>query len=479
MNRTRSLLVACALALGFPMSAQAETQIIEGNCSAPTTAPSNNPRCSTIANPRPVSIFVGDTGSLQARRGFAFEAGVSGMFFPPGAAAPAANFWYLRVKGGAANNVTFGPHPRETPVARVSNALSPGSAWTAESPARVDTVMRIQHGGVDLFEVKQTTLYVAPELRFRVIWDVRNLTAEPIPFIFGTAADLFIESDAGEGVFVEGPPRFIGGRNRFCGSAPCVPATSGAVGGVEQVTSSQIPGEAAATAVPPWASWEEGDPFPVTRRLATADAFLNTINPAFMDNGVGVSFSDRATTGLAAGATARYEVIWHVQRTAVTASGPPPAANLEPVTREAAVPPPPGPGSDAGATAAAPAAAAKSGPADSTAPVLSALRLSPAAATSSSTTAGTRSVRSPQSAPKIVFRLSERASVVLRIMRRAAGRRMLVKKLTRRNLPRGSNVVRIGGRRLAPGSYVVSVRPIDTAGNAGAQRSAAFRVVRR
>ena len=275
--RTRSRLVvgALALALGFPASVQAATQTIEGQASP---------------SPRMLSIFVSDTGSLQARRGVPFVGqpgqtqAESGMFFPAGLAGPAANFWHLRVKGAPADNVTFGP--RDAPVTSVSNGPVLGD-WSAASPARVSTVMRIQHTGADLFEVTQTTLYVAAELRFRVVWDIRNPSTQTIPFVFGTSADLFIESDAGEGVLLAGPPRFLGGRNKFTAT----------VGGVEEALSSQLPGEASPTVVPPWASYEEGDPFPVTRRLSSQDGFLNTINPLFMDNGVGVSFNDRATSG--------------------------------------------------------------------------------------------------------------------------------------------------------------------------------------
>ena len=288
MNWVRCLLLACVMVLGMPLSAQAVPQTIEGEIS-----PSE----------RQVTVFIGDTGSLQAKRGAPFAGQpaepqpVQGMFFPGQTAGPAANFWHLRVKQGPAANVTFGP--RDATVTTVSNGPVTGE-WTVASPARVDTNMRIQHNGVDLFEVRQTVLYVAPELRFRVLWDIRNLTAQAMPFVFGTSADLFIESDAGEGVYVDGPERFVGGRNKF----------SGTIGGLQQVTSSQLPGEAVAIPVAPWASYEEGDPFGVTRRLGNEDAFLNTINPLFMDNGVGVSFDDRATTGLAAGETARYEVVW-------------------------------------------------------------------------------------------------------------------------------------------------------------------------
>ncbi len=444
MSWARCLLLASVLVLGMPLSAQAVPQTIEGEIS-----PSE----------RMLTVFIGDTGSLQAKRGAPFVGQpaepqpVQGMFFPGQTAGPASNFWHLRVKGGPAANVTFGP--RDATVTAVSNGPVTG-AWTVGSPARVDTSMRIQHNGVDLFEVTQTVLYVAPELRFRVIWNIRNMTAQAMPFIFGTSADLFIDSDAGEGVFIDGPERFIGGRNKF----------SGTVGGLQQVTSSQLPGEALATPVASWASYEEGDPFGVTRRLSSEDVFLNTINPLFMDNGVGVSFGDRATTGLAAGATARYEVIWHVRRPAANALSASPAAASAAQPDSAPAPAPASTGTASGGGGSAPAATAR-GLTDTVAPVLSALGVS---------TSASRYPSRAGTAAKVAFRLSERASVVLRIVRRTAGRRVTVRKLTRANLPPGSNTVRIAGRRLAPGRYVMTTRAIDRAGNRGAQRSATFRI---
>ena len=442
-------LIACAIALGLPTGAHAATQVIEG-----LAAPS----------PRVLSVFIGDTGSLQAKRGVpvvgqpAEPQPVAGMFFGA-STAPAANFWHLRVKGGAANNLTFGP--RDTTVTQVSNGPVTGD-WTAASPAQVNTVMRIQHNGADLFEVIQRVLYVGPELRYRVVWDIRNISGQAIPFVFGTSADLFIGSDAGEGVFVATAPRFIGGRNKL----------SGTTGGLEEVTSSQLPGEALATPVAPWASYEEGDPFPVTRRLSSQDAFTNTINPLFMDNGVGVSFADRATTGLPVDATVRYEVIWHLSRATTAAASPVPQeiARVEPPGAGPAEPPPPV--ADHAAPG-VPVVAADPGPgggaaADTTAPVIRALKLAPSAAGPSAP----RLTRTPS----ISFRLSEAADVVLRVARRTPRRRVTVRSLTRANLPAGSHSARLGGRPLAPGSYVVSARAVDAAGNAGMPRSARFRI---
>jgi hypothetical protein len=448
MKWISSLLLGLVAALAFPLSAHAATQIILGKWVDGRADP-GIPAAAGL-----VSIHVGDSGSLQAKRGSAFEA-VPGMFFGSNSA-PAANFWHLRVKGPPAENVTYGP--RDTAVTTLSNTLTAG-AYTAASPARVDTVMRAG----DIFEVTQTVLYVAPNLSYRVVWDIRNLSAtQTIPFIFGTSADLFIDSDAGEGVFIDGANRFIGGRNKFTTK----------VGGVAQVTSSQLPGEAAPLAVAPWASWEEGDPFPIVRRLSTQDTFLNTINPVFMDNAVGVSWDDRATAGLAAGQTARYEVIWQLVRPpgATLPAAPPPAAALSAPGEPESPPAPPNELPQTAATKDAGALAAGGGGAtshDTAAPVLSALRVAPAAA---------------GGAPRIVFRLSERADVVLRIVRRAKGRQVTVRRLTRAGLRAGTRAIApglgSGAKRLKPGRYVVFVQAVDSAGNRGARRSAAFRITR-
>ncbi|HVL97405.1 MAG TPA: hypothetical protein VM266_16230, partial [Solirubrobacteraceae bacterium] len=382
-----SLLLALLAVLAVATSAHAA--VLEAIPGKMTTG---GVEAGTPAAAGPVSVIVNDKGSLMAKRGSWFET-VPGMFFGV-SSAPSTN-WHLRVKGAPAENVTFGV--RDTAPTPISNGPVTGS-WTAASPARIDTVMR---AGENLFEIKQTVLYVAPELSFRVIWDIRNISAQTVPFIFGISADLFIECDAGEGVLLAGPPRFLGGRNKFTGT----------IGGVQEVLASQLPEEASPTAVPPWASYEEGDPFPVTRRLSNADAFLNTINPLFMDNGVGVSWNDRATAGLPAGQTARYEVVWQLSRAgATTLSAPPRAASAaSPAVGPEAPPAPPGESSvvtarDGSGTPAGDArgAATTAGAQDATAPVLSALRVA----------------RAPAGrAPKFVFRLSERADVVLRIAR--------------------------------------------------------------
>ena len=80
----------------------------------------------------------------------------------------------------------------------------------AADPFRQQTV----YGVPEVALVTQTTTYVAGAESFTVRWDVRNVTAAPLTFKALAAADFFFEgSDAGTGVFTDGPPRFVGGTN--------------------------------------------------------------------------------------------------------------------------------------------------------------------------------------------------------------------------------------------------------------------------
>jgi hypothetical protein len=306
----RLTLLAVALLLGCSPSAQADTELIAGD---------------GAANTKRLTIYAGDNGALQAKRGAPGDV-VDGMFYGDDFG-PAANYWHLRVKGAPAADQTFGPG--EGGVVPVSNGPVTGD-WTPASPARLSTVMHVQVEGVDLFEVRQTVLYTGLDLRYRVVWEVRNIDPanRTIPFVFGTSADLYVDSsDAGRGVFIDGPSRFVGGTND----------QSRTTGGIQEVTSSRLPGETDATPVARWASYEEGPFSAVTNRLAGADAFADTIEPELIDNGAGVSFADRATaeTGLMAGQTARYEVIWHLSRPTPLSASPASATKELPASHTA------------------------------------------------------------------------------------------------------------------------------------------------
>jgi hypothetical protein len=285
-GRIRALAVtglfAGALAIA-PAAAQGATQTIPGTGVGPA---GHN-----------LTIYIGDQGQLQAKPSAPGDF-VQGMFYGDDSG-PASEYNHLRLKGAPAPDTTF-----TTNFVPVSNGPVTGNG-TPSSPFQNVTVMKAQNAGTDLFEIRQTVLYTAFEQRFRVVWDVTNVSAMTLPFIWGTSADLYIDSsDSGRGVFIDGASRFVGGTND----------QSRTTGGIQEVLSSTLPGESSPVAIPKWASYQESGYGAAISRLNSNDAFLNTIDPNLIDNGVGVSFDNRASAGLPPGQTQRYEVIWHATR---------------------------------------------------------------------------------------------------------------------------------------------------------------------
>lgn len=305
-GRVRGLTALFVLALALaPGSALGVTQVIPGNGSGPA---GHN-----------LTIYVGDNGQLQAKSGPAFST-VQGMFFGTDTG-PASQHNHLRLKGAAPLNavITNGFQP-------VSNGPVTGNG-TPASPFQNVTVMDAQVEGADVLRIRQTVLYTPFEQKFRVVWDISNVDAglRTIPFIWGTSADLYIDSsDSGTGVFIDGPNRFVGGTN----------SVSRTTGGIQEVISSLLPGESTPLAIPKWASYQESHYSAATSRLNSFDAFTNTIEPNPVDNGVGVSFDNRASTGLAPGQAQRYEVVWFAKRPLPLSASPASAADELPGSHE-------------------------------------------------------------------------------------------------------------------------------------------------
>ncbi len=293
-----ALFVVALAAMVAPAAALAVTQVIPGNGSGPA---GHN-----------LTIYVGDNGQLQAKSGPAFST-VQGMFFGTDTG-PASQYNHLRLKGAAPLDAVFtnGFEP-------VSNGPVTGNG-TPASPFQNVTVLDAQVEGADVLRIRQTVLYTPFEQKFRVVWDITNVDSgmRTIPFIWGTSADLYIDSsDSGTGVFIDGANRFVGGTNNI----------SRTTGGLQEVTSSALPGEGAPLAIPRWASYQEGNYSTVTSRLGSFDAFTNTIDQNVVDNGVGASFDNRASAGLAPGQTQRYEVVWFAKRPLPLSASPASAAD--------------------------------------------------------------------------------------------------------------------------------------------------------
>ena len=119
-------------------------------------------------------------------------------------------------------------------------------------------------------------------------------------------------SDYGTGVFLGGPPPFVGGQN----------TSVGVIGGFIQ----------AGPPSPPWSAYQEGcwneTPEPrcegaspedngIWHDLRTTDesptAFNNSIDPALIDNGAGVEWDQYRSTGLAPNGQASFTIINRTQ----------------------------------------------------------------------------------------------------------------------------------------------------------------------
>jgi hypothetical protein len=207
----------------------------------------------------------------------------------------------------------------------ISQGAPTGSGTAADPYKEVTTfkVSAVEGEHPDFALVTVTTTYVNGEAQFTSSYDVQNITGEapsgelnPAPsatlyFHAIVAGDLFVSNDDhGTGVFLAGPPAFIGGRNDH----------SGVLGGFV---------EAPAPALP-WTNYQEGywdgpEAFEtvieqdkgiwnaVRSATAATPVFNDTFDPNLIDNGAGVSWDQFLTTGLPPGEHATFAVVNRAQ----------------------------------------------------------------------------------------------------------------------------------------------------------------------
>jgi len=299
--RFLSTLLAAMLALGglgaFAMSASAEETAV----SFPGS---------------PLTVSIGPLGQCQSSYPLN-----GNNFFPPNGNVGDCGFFLAFPKTGAEQPValqsqTFGfegaagPHLEDlyTPVSQ-SPVTGAGTASEPYTQTTVFKVLDSAHAEDAL--ITETTTYVSGAPQFTSTFNVKNTTAGKIYFRAIYAGDLYVNgNDHGTGIFLAGPPRFIGGQN----------TGSGVIGGFQ---------EAPAPALP-WTSFQEAywdTPFGI-EGIATGDngiwndvrttveephAFNESIEPMELDNGAGVEWDQLRTTGLAGGAEQAFTVINRTQ----------------------------------------------------------------------------------------------------------------------------------------------------------------------
>jgi hypothetical protein len=203
----------------------------------------------------------------------------------------------------------------------------PTGNGSAATPYTQVTIFKVSDSEEkDYVVITETTTYVNGQPQFTSTFDVQNITgpakegfkpAAKASLVFHAiyAGDLFTNnSDFGTGVFLGGPPPFIGGQNTTTGvlggfiqtGPPSPPWTNYSTGCWNEVPESRCEPHSAAD-VGIWAS---------VRKAANAETvFNNDVDPNLIDNAAAVSWDDHLTAlnGLKSGEHAVYSIINRAQ----------------------------------------------------------------------------------------------------------------------------------------------------------------------
>lgn len=265
----------------------------------------------------PLTVYVGPRGECQSS--YLVNGVVAGNYFFGGNQVGDCGFFLAFPKevSGKKNPASLQGHtfgfdgaagpslPSEDVYVPVSFSSVSGSG-TSASPYTQTTVFAAKHEATVEAEVAETTTYINGQPQFTSTYTVKNTSGAKFFVRALYAGDLYVNGDdRGIGVFLGGPPRFIGGQN----------TSSGVIGGFQEVT--------------PWSAWQEaywasaegpteGDNG-IWRDVETAgetegSVFNDHIEPVELDNGAGVEFDQNLTEGLEKGAEASFTII---NRTAI------------------------------------------------------------------------------------------------------------------------------------------------------------------
>ncbi len=265
----------------------------------------------------PLSVYIGQEGQCQSS--YLVSGAADGNFFPGGEPyvfSPVGDCGFFlafpteEAKGKefvgqpkALEGATFGfrghAGPSDlSPYVPVSQSAVTGSGTEASPYTQVTVFKVVDSEGHEDALITETTTYVNGAPQFTSTFNVKNTTAkEKLYFRAMYAGDLFVNgSDLGTGVYLAGPPKFIGGQN----------TNSGILGGFQE-----------APAALPWSSFQELSYPDVWEQVESTDeearAFNETIEPAEVDNAAGVEWDQLRTSGLEAGKEQAFTIINRTQ----------------------------------------------------------------------------------------------------------------------------------------------------------------------
>jgi hypothetical protein len=299
----------------------------------------------------PLTVYVDELGQCQTS--YLIRGETSGNFYPGGGNSsffsPTADCGFFiatpslpktglkaqptDLRGEAEAGVVFGFNGKAGPFINtqyvpVSNGPVTGSG-TAADPFKLVTVYDVtdstenaaETGKNAVLQITQTATYVTGNPYFTAYYDVKNVTdtlpasgghADPdaektIYYRAIYAGDLFVNGDDhGTGVFLAGPPRFVGGQNQ----------TSGVLGGFQEelkgLDGSPMPAWSS-FAEDYWSSSEEGGGIwhAVENSANAPSAFPDSVSPTDFDNGAGVAWDTNYSEnhGLEPGQEQKYAIV--------------------------------------------------------------------------------------------------------------------------------------------------------------------------
>jgi hypothetical protein len=212
---------------------------------------------------RPFNVLADGLGRLQVR--LVQQESDPGLFFPSSSDLGNAG---LEIKEGE----TYYP---------LGSSRTPVSAPTVTAEGAESTLTSVYGVGPNL-QVTERITYTQFKRRFRVAYEITNVSGAPVSFNAGALADLYVGSDSGVSLLEPGPPRYLAGQK---------PETGLTFGLVE---------------VTPWDRYQAGSYSLVFSNFGS-QGLDNSVDGSDVDNGAGAEW---IVTGLAPGATRTIEVEW-------------------------------------------------------------------------------------------------------------------------------------------------------------------------
>ncbi len=277
----------------------------------------------------PLTVSVGPLGQCESS-----YAEVGNNYYPPGSALGDCGFFlaFPQIGSGKAGagqpkdleGKTFGfsgaagPH-LESQYEPISQSAVSGLG-TEASPFTQTTIFSVKEEesgkSTEYAQITETTTYVNGAPQFISTYDVKNVLAKGHKIYFRAiyAGDLYVSGDDfGTGVFLAGPPRFIGGLSLGVlggfieAASPALP-WSAFQEGCWNDAAEENPGRCQGAVSTDQGIWND-----VRSTVEEPHAFNETIEPNEVDNAAGVEWDQLRESGLEGGAEQAFTIINRTQ----------------------------------------------------------------------------------------------------------------------------------------------------------------------